>query len=132
MVIGVPTIEELKQYLESQGVPLPPDFVLSAWLDMVSAIQACLDGAGYSASEQMMIYLYLLGLFATVNAPRLISSQTAPSGASQSFRYNSMVDKYRATLSALQALDKSGCTDSLIPAEPGAKAGLWVSKGGCC
>jgi len=128
----VPTLDQLKQYLTSIGVPLPPDFVLQAWLDTVETIQPCLDGAGYSDSAQLMIYLYLLSLYGISNGDKYISSQSAPSGASQSFRYNSMIDRYRSTRSLLQALDTSGCTDSLVPAEPGAAAGLWVSTGGCC
>lgn len=128
----MPTLDQLKQYLTSIGVPLPPDFVLQAWLDTVETIQPCLDGAGYSDSAQLMIYLYLLSLYAISNGDKYISSQSAPSGASQSFRYNSMIDRYRSTRSLLQALDTSGCTDSLVPAEPGASAGLWVSTGGCC
>ena len=127
----MPSLEQVQQYLQGVGVKLP-DFIVQAMLDDAAVIQPCLDGAGYSASTQLLIYMYLLALGGIVSGDRYISSQTAPSGASQSFRYNSMVDKYRATLSALQALDKSGCTDSLIPAEPGAKAGLWVSKGGGC
>lgn len=128
----MPTLDQLKQYLTSIGVPLPPDFVLQAWLDTVETIQPCLDGAGYSDSAQLMIYLYLLSLYGISNGDKYISSQSAPSGASQSFRYNSMIDRYRSTRSLLQALDTSGCTDSLVPAEPGASAGLWVSTGGCC
>jgi hypothetical protein len=126
----MPTLIQVQEYLASIGITLP-DFIVQAMLDDAAAIQPCLDGAGYSASTQLLIYLYLLALGGIVSGDRYISSQTAPSGASQSFRYNSMVDKYRSTLSALRALDKSGCTDSLIPAEPGASAGLWVSKGGC-
>lgn len=127
-----PTLDQLKEYLTSIGIPLPPDFILQAWLDTVAVIQSCLDGAGYPESTQLLIYLYLLSLFGISNGDKYISSQTAPSGASQSFRYNNMIDRYRSTLALLNGLDTSGCTDDLVPAEPGAKAGLWVSKGGCC
>lgn len=128
----MPSLAELKEYLLSIGVPLPPDFMLQAWLDTVAAIQPCLDGAGYPAATQLLIYMYALGLFGYVNADRQISSQTAPSGASQSFRYGSFADRYRSLRALLGTLDISGCTDSIIPPEPGASAGLWVSKGGSC
>jgi len=128
----MPTLDQLKEYLTSIGVPLPPDFVLQAWLDIVAVIQPCLDGAGYPASVQMMIYLYLLSLYGIVAGDKYISSQTAPSGASQSFRYNNLQDKYRGMLNALNLLDTSGCTDSVVPAMPGPTAGLWVSTGGYC
>jgi hypothetical protein len=128
----MPTLDQLKQYLTSIGVPLPPDFILQAWLDTVAVIQPCLDGAGYPAPAQLLIYLYALGLFGFVNGDKYISSQTAPSGASQSFRYKSFADGYRSLRAMLGALDASGCTDSVIPPEPGASAGLWVSTGGKC
>ena len=127
----MPTLEQVQEYLRGIGINLP-DFVVQAMLDQVSSIQMCLDGAGYSPATQLMIYLYLISLMSMVAYDRYISSQTAPSGASQSFRYNSFQDKYRGMKSALQALDTSGCTDSLVPAEPGASAGLWVSTGGKC
>lgn len=126
------TIEQLVEYLTSIGVNVPPSFVLQAWIDTVAAIQPCLDGAGYPESTQMLIYLYALGLFGYVNMDRMISSQTAPSGASQSFRWGSFTDRYRSLRALLDTLDTSGCTSSVIPAEPGASAGLWVSTGGKC
>ena len=128
----MPTIEQITEYLISIGVPVPPTFVLEAWMDIISVIQPCLDGAGYPASVQMMIYLYLLSLYGIVSGDKYISSQTAPSGASQSFRYNNLQDKYRGMLNALNLLDTSGCTDSVVPAMPGPTAGLWVSTGGKC
>lgn len=126
------TIEQLVEYLTSIGVPIPPTFILQAWLDTVAAIQPCLDGAGYPESTQVLIYMYVLGLMGYVNADKQISSQTAPSGASQSFRWGAFADRYRSLRSLLDALDTSGCSESVIPPEPGAGAGLWVSTGGKC
>lgn len=126
------TIEQLVEYLASIGAPIPPTFILQAWLDTVAVIQPCLDGAGYPASTQLLIYLYALGMTGFVSGDKYISSQSAPSGASQSFRYKSFTDGYRSLRSLLNALDTSGCTDSVIPPEPGASAGLWVSTGGKC
>lgn len=126
----MPTLAQVQEYLASIGIILP-SFIVQAMLDDAATIEACLVGAGYSASTKLRIYLYLIALSGIVSGDRYISSQSAPSGASQSFRYGSMTDKYRATLSALRALDTSGCTDSVVPAEPGAKAGLWVSTGVC-
>lgn len=126
------TIERLTEYLVSLGIPVPPTWLMQAWLDTVAVIQPCLDGAGYPASTQMLIYLYALGLFGFVSGDKYISSQSAPSGASQSFRYKSFTDGYRSLKVMLNALDTSGCTASVIPPEPGASAGLWVSTGGKC
>jgi hypothetical protein len=128
----MPTIDQIKQYYIASGIPVPPDFIIQAFLDTVSVIQPCLDGAGYPASTQLLIYLYALGMTGFVSGDKYISSQSAPSGASQSFRYKSFTDGYRSLRSLLNALDTSGCTDSVIPPEPGASAGLWVSTGGKC
>lgn len=128
----MPTLDQLKEFYLSMGIPVPPDFVLQAFLDQMAIIQPCLDGAGYPASTQLLIYLYALGLFGFVNGDKYISSQSAPSGASQSFRYKSFTDGYRSLKSMLNALDTSGCTSGVIPTEPGASAGLWVSTGGKC
>lgn len=128
----MPTLDQLKEFLSSMGIPLPPDFILQAWLDTVAIIQPCLDGSGYPASTQLLIYLYALSLFAVSSMDKYVSSQTAPSGASQSFRYKSLTDGYRSINAMLKALDTSGCTSGVIPAEPGASAGLWVSTGGKC
>lgn len=128
----MPTIDQIKQYYIASGIPVPPDFIIQAWLDTVAVIQPCLDGAGYPASTQLLIYLYALGMTGFVSGDKYISSQSAPSGASQSFRYKSFTDGYRSLRSLLNALDTSGCTDSVIPPESGASAGLWVSTGGKC
>lgn len=114
------------------GVPLPPDAILNLWITQFATVQACMNGAAYPAYTQTLIYYYLFGLFSLSFAAKYVSSQSAPSGASQSYRYNDLIDSFRSMRSLLQGLDTSGCTDDLVPAEPGPSAGLWVSKGGCC
>lgn len=128
----MPTIDQLKQYLQSMGIPLPPDFVLNAWLAQVGSIEACLVGAGYDAGTKTMIYLYLLALFGLSSGDRYISSQSAPSGASQSFRYKADGLQMRNIRGLLLNLDKSGCAADLIPPDDGPNAGLWVTRSDCC
>lgn len=79
------TLEQAKEYLESQGITIP-DFVLQALVDQANSIQECLD-AHYPASTALLIQLYLLALMGLGQGDKYISSQTAPSGASRSFRY---------------------------------------------
>jgi hypothetical protein len=128
----MPSLQEIKDFLASMGQAIPPDAVINAWIAMLSVIQPCLDGAGYPPEVQSLIYLYLFGMYASVSGDRLLTGQAAPSGASQSFKYKDALQTYRSMRSMLGMLDTSGCTDSLIPAEPGASAGLWVSTGGKC
>ncbi|EIV2913280.1 hypothetical protein L7Q46_002606 [Serratia marcescens] len=125
------TKEKAKEYLESQGITLP-DFVLDALVEQVNSIQECLD-ANYPASTALLIQLYLLGLMGLGQGDKYISSQTAPSGASRSFRYQSFIDRWKGALNLLRGLDKKGCAIGLIPPDPTNKAfaGVWIGKGGC-
>lgn len=127
----MPSLQQLKDFLTAMGVPLPPDFVLSALLEEAGTVEACLIGAGYTDSKILLIMLYLVGLMAIPGSSKYISSQTSPSGASQSFRYTNETDSFANVRALLRNLDKSGCTDSLVPVI-GAIAGLWVSTGGKC
>lgn len=125
------TIEQAKEYLQSQGVTLP-DFVLDALVDQANSIQACLD-EHYPASTALLIQLYLLALMGLGQGDKYISSQTAPSGASRSFRYQAFSDRWKGALNLLRGLDKNGCATSIIPPDPTNKAfaGIWIGKGGC-
>ncbi|MDR8489586.1 hypothetical protein OSC18_08780 [Serratia nevei] len=125
------TKEKAKEYLESQGITLP-DFVLDALVEQVNSIQDCLD-ANYPASTALLIQLYLLGLMGLGQGDKYISSQTAPSGASSSFRYQSFSDRWKGALNLLRGMDKQGCATGLIPPDPTNKAfaGVWIGKGGC-
>ncbi|ENR6204317.1 MULTISPECIES: DUF7370 family protein [Serratia] len=125
------TKEKAKEYLDSQGITLP-DFVLDALVEQVNSIQECLD-ANYPASTALLIQLYLLGLMGLGQGDKYISSQTAPSGASRSFRYQSFSDRWKGALNLLRGLDKKGCATGLIPPDPTNKAfaGVWIGKGGC-
>lgn len=126
------TEEQAKQYLQSQGIDNVPDFILSAWVEQVNSIQDCLD-ANYSENTALLIQCYLISLMAYGQSDKYISSQTAPSGASRSFKYKNFSEKWKGQLNLLRALDKSGCTTSLIPPDPTVTAfgGIWISKGGC-
>lgn len=126
------TTEQAQQYLQSQGIDNVPEFIVQAWIEQLTAVDECLS-SNYPESTALMIQAYLLALFALGQADKYISSQTAPSGASRSFRYNSFADRWKAQLALLRGADKHGCTNDLIPPDPTntAHAGIWVSKGGC-
>ncbi|MCU8999333.1 hypothetical protein OE491_31915, partial [Pseudomonas aeruginosa] len=96
------TVEQARQYLQSQGIDNVPDFILAAWIEQLQEIQDCLD-AHYPASTALLIQAYLLALFALAQADKYISSQTAPSGASRSFRYQAFADRWKAQLALLNA-----------------------------
>ncbi|MGV8268577.1 DUF7370 family protein, partial [Pseudomonas aeruginosa] len=76
------TVDQARQYLQSQGIDNVPDFILAAWIEPLEQVQECLD-AHYSASIALLIQGYLLALFALAQADKYISSQKAPSGVSR-------------------------------------------------
>lgn len=125
------TVEQAQQYLQSQGIELP-DFILAALVEQANSIQECLD-ANYTPATALLIQMYLLALMGLGQGDRYISSQTAPSGASRSFRYQAFADRWKGALALLRGLDRHGCALGLIPPDPTqtAYAGLWVAKGGC-
>lgn len=127
------TVEQAKQQLASVGIDNIPDFLIAAIVEQINSIDACLT-EHYSPAIGLAIQMYLLSLIGMAQGHKYISSQTAPSGASRSFRWANLGDTWRGTLSLLRGLDKHGCADGLIPADPTKKAyaGVWVSKGGNC
>ncbi|AZV93586.1 hypothetical protein CBF45_07530 [Bordetella sp. J329] len=125
------TVEQAKEYLDTVGVNLP-DFLLAALVEQINTIQPCLD-EHYTPGVALLIQMYLLGLLGLAQGDRYISSQTAPSGASQSFRYMSMADRWAGLYGLLRNLDKHGCATGLVPPDPTKKAygGMFIAKGGC-
>jgi len=123
------TLDQAKQYLASIGVAIP-DFVLQLILDRFAIVMPCLE-EHYDPATISLILLYTIGLFGVVQGDRLVTSQSAPSGASQSYRYGTVTERYKGQLGPLQGLDTYGCTDTLIPPLPGANAGMWLGQGGC-
>lgn len=125
------TPDEAKEYLDTVGVTLP-DFLLAALVEQVNTIDDCLS-ANYSNSTALLIQCCLIGLMGLGQGDRYISSQSAPSGASQSFRYQSFNDRWAGLLSLLRGLDKHGCTTDLIPPDPTKKAfgGMKVVRPRC-
>ncbi|MEY0133575.1 hypothetical protein AB7V66_20610 [Providencia rettgeri] len=125
------TKEQIKEDLAAQGISLP-EFILDAFVEQANSIQECLDNH-YSSATAILIQSCLISLMALSKGDKYISSQSAPNGASRSFRYQSFGDRWKAATSLLRGLDKYGCANELIPPDPTqtAHAGLWIAKGGC-
>ena len=126
------TLEQARDYLNSVGVTLP-DFILLALVEQVNSIADCLAANGAKPGQVTLALGYLLGLMGLAQGDRYVSSQRAPSGAAQSFRYQSIGDRYRGLYALLKGIDKWGCSDDLIPAnpEPINHAAVWTVTGGC-
>lgn len=126
------TVEQAKEYLDTVGI-IMPEFILAALVEQANSIQECLDANGYTPAQALLLQTYLLGLLALGQGDKYISSQTAPNGASRSFRYQSFGDRWKSGLALLRGLDKHGCATALIPPNPTQTSfgGLWVAQGGC-
>lgn len=124
-------LDDAKQYLAAIGVSLP-DVVLVLLVDRANSVNQCLD-EHYEPGVAELIRLYLVSLLAIVSADRQVRSQTAPSGASQSFLFKGYQDRWKSTLAMLRSLDTQGCTNDLIPDSPLEEsfAGIWTATGGC-
>lgn len=123
--------DEAREYLLSIGIELPA-FLLDLLVEQVNTIQPCL-AENYSPATSQLIGLYLVGLLGIANADKMLTSQTAPSGASRSFKYGSLENRWNSVLNLLRRLDTANCAGALVPESPiaGAHAGMWVGKGGC-
>ena len=128
---SMPTDDEINDWLAAQGMEVPPAIV-SAWLDLFDDLQACFDANNYSDSAQKLIILHLLCLYGLSAGNRYISSQSAPSGASRSFKYAQLRDAYRGQLNLLRLVDPNGCVNGLIPPAPAGKnLAIGVATGDC-
>lgn len=125
------TTDQAKEYLAAVGITLP-DFLVDLLVGQANSINDCL-AEHYDDATATLIQLYLIGLLALAQGDKYISSQTAPSGASRSFRYQGFADRWKGTLNLLRGLDKYGCASDLIPADPTqtAHGGLWIASAGC-
>lgn len=131
----MPTIDELRTYLATLGIT-PPDFMLEAWLEAIVDMQACLT-EHYTPNIAKLIALYALGLYGVASGDRYVTSQSAPSGASQSYKYATLADRWKMQTGLLRQLDKYGCAAPFLPADPTSNSimvmvGRPSRRGGCC
>lgn len=124
------TIDEIKAELAGQQLSMS-DRMLSAIMAKVAALQPCFDKHGYSDDDVFLITVYIASLMAVVTADGRIRSQSGPSGASRSFHFGSIGDRWRSLVNLLKGVDPHGCTDALIPKNPDQKyrCALFVSPG---
>ena len=123
------TTTDAAAYLDQLGLSLPEP-LLAALVAKVDSMDACLEQ--YSESDAALIRYYLIGLLAISSGGRRVTSQSAPSGASQSYSYGSLSEQMRQLKAALALLDTEGCTADLVPSEPGPQAAMYVVTGRRC
>ena len=127
----MPTLEDALKWLKGLGMDVPSDIV-NAWLEIALDLESCFTANGYAPSVQKLIVLHLLALYGLSAGNRYISSQSAPSGASRSFRYADLANAWRGQMGMLKLLDKNGCANGLIPSPPVRKnIGIGIAIGDC-
>lgn len=104
------TLEDVKPLMAELGFSVP-DSVVSLLLEQANGASACMDGAGYADGLQKLLLIYAVTRLAALSGARKISSQSAPSGASRSFTYDSAGTDY--LLKQIRAWDKNGCLSGL-------------------
>lgn len=128
----MPTLEELQNWLAGQGFSVP-GFIASAWLEVLAERIECMEANNYSEVTIKLAYLHTLALFGLSSGNRYISSQSAPNGASRSFRIKDAGEAWRGHLHMLRMLDPANCMGSALPDGPEVekRAALFVGRGGC-
>jgi hypothetical protein len=128
------TIEEVQEYLTTQQIEIPAS-MLARLIARVAKFQECFDANGYDENDVYFIHLYLVAMLALFGADGRIRSQAAPNGASRSFQFGTLGERWSALRTMLMQLDPKACTWGLIPANPDSRANcaLFVSPGpeGC-
>lgn len=120
------TAENVNQMLSELGYSVP-SLVIDAILKKVNAISDCLIAHDYSEADQLLILIYSACLLAQMQGARKIASQSAPSGASRSFKYDD--EGFKFMYSLLKNLDVHGCTDCLGISR--SNKPLFLVVGGC-
>lgn len=110
------TSVQAAQYLDQAlGVSLP-GFLLDAAVAEVAAAEPAMVTAGYSATKMVLIQSMAVAIVAAGGDPRRITSQTAPSGASRSFKNGE--NALSALRRWLAALDTAGTVTDIIGPDP--------------
>lgn len=124
------TIEEAQEYLETQQIEIPPS-MLARLIARVAKFEDCFKDHGYDENDVYFIYVYLVAMLGLFGADGRIRSQGAPNGASRSFQFGSLGERWRALRDMLLQVDPAGCISGLIPPDPDKKVhcALFVSPG---
>lgn len=118
------TAAQAAQYLDQAlGIALPGFFVDAAIARVATVEQALID-AGYSAAQQVLIQSMATAIIAAAGAPRTLTAQGAPSGASRSFKVRD--NALSALRRSLKAADPQGVTAAIVGPDPSAATLLMV------
>lgn len=110
------TSDQIKEALQYRGISIP-DFEIDAILCLLLTITDCLDSNYEDECVKKTILTWSAVLISSSVAGRCVASQTAPSGASQSFGYGSK--PWVSLYNQLKGIDSFGCSSSIVEAPDG-------------
>ena len=118
------TTDQAAQYLDQVlGVSLPL-FVLQAACDIVETAEPAMTAAGYTDPQKDLMQAMAVAIVASGGAARRIASQSAPSGASRSFKHD---DRALSNLRrSLADMDSAGALTEILGPDPSAGALMMV------
>lgn len=120
--------KNVKDFLERNGIDNAPDYLIDLWKNQFELAKECLE-KNYSESTINLLFLYFIGLYGMVESYKYVSSKTAPSGASISYRFNNFDDRWNSLLKFLKLNDPKNCLAELLPNDPSKKsAALFIGK----
>ena len=100
------TLNDVKPMIEQMGFTVP-DAILTMLLTEANTASECMESNGYSDNLQELLLTYAVCRLASLNGAQKLTARRSPSGASQSFTYDSSgtVGLYDQII----AWDKSNC-----------------------
>lgn len=107
-------LSDVKDYMAQIGLALP-DALVECLISSVNKKQECLEAAGMDACTIKLAQLNALALLGLNQGARQVRSQSAPSGASQSYAYPTMQEQTRSLIASLRQLGAYNCFADLIP-----------------
>lgn len=118
------SVSQAQEYLDQAAGVTLPSFLIAAAVEEIEALEPAILDAGYSEAKATRVQCMAVALVAAAGAPRSVSSQGAPSGASRSFKY--AADQFTAMRRALADLDTAGITAAAVGADPAGQTMLLV------
>ncbi len=118
------TPTQAAEYLDkAMGISLP-SFLVTAACDRVEAAEPAMVAAGYTEADTTLMQCMAVTLVASAGAPRRLQSQSAPSGASRSFKHaEDALSQIRRTLTAM---DTAGTLAATVGPDPAAATLMMV------
>lgn len=112
------SLGQVNQYLDQVLSMTLPSFVVQAALAKVETLEPAMTTAGYDADTITLVTVMATCVVAAAGAPRQVSSQSAPSGASRAFRLQA--NAMSALRRSLEGLDTAGVTAAVVGPDPAA------------